>query len=114
MTATTLVLIPGLLCDDFVWSEQRQALSTHAQVWVADHGSLDSLTDMAQAVLRQAPAEQFAFAGHSMGGRVALDVLRLAPAGVLRGAVLDTGWLPCPDGARGEDARASRLAVIDD
>jgi uncharacterized protein (TIGR02246 family) len=113
MTATTLVLIPGLLCDEFVWSAQSRALSAHAKVWIADHGSLDSLTDMAQAVLRHAPAEQFALAGHSMGGRVALEVLRLAPARVLRLALLDTGWLPCPDGAQGEEERASRLALLD-
>ncbi|MDY6949237.1 MAG: alpha/beta fold hydrolase [Pseudomonadota bacterium] len=113
MSATTLVLIPGLLCDEFVWSEQRRALSSLAQVWVADHGSLDSLTDMAAAVLRDAPAEQFALAGHSMGGRVALEVMRLAPHRVQRLALLDTGWLPLPAGARGEEERASRMALLD-
>lgn len=113
MTAATLVLIPGLLCDEFVWSGQRPALSAHARVWVADHGSLDSLTEMALAVLRDAPAEQFALAGHSMGGRVALEVLRLAPHRVQRLALLDTGWLPRSAGAPGEQERASRLALLD-
>jgi pimeloyl-ACP methyl ester carboxylesterase len=113
MTAATVVLIPGLLCDESVWSEQRKLLSSHAHVWVADHGSLDSLTDMARAVLRDAPAEQFALAGHSMGGRVALEVLRLAPQRVQRLALLDTGWLPRPNGAPGEEERVSRLALLD-
>ena len=113
MTAATLVLIPGLLCDEFVWSKQHQALSAHARVWVADHGSLDSLTDMALAVLRDAPAQQFALAGHSMGGRVALEVMRLAPHRVQRLALLDTGWLPRSAGAQGEEERASRLALLD-
>lgn len=114
MTATTtLVLIPGLLCDEFVWSEQRRALSVHAQVWVADHGLLDSLTDMAAAVLRDAPAEQFALAGHSMGGRVALEVMRLAPHRVQRLALLDTGWLPRDKGAHGKAERVSRMALLD-
>jgi uncharacterized protein (TIGR02246 family) len=112
MTATTLVLIPGLLCDEFVWSGQQQALSTHAQVWVADHGSLDSLTDMAAEILRNAPAEQFAMAGHSMGGRVALEVFRLAPHRVQRLALLDSGWLPLEAGAQGEKERTSRLALL--
>jgi uncharacterized protein (TIGR02246 family) len=113
MTAPTLVLIPGLLCDEFVWSGQRKALSAHARVWVPDHGSLDSLTDMALAVLRDVPAERFALAGHSMGGRVALEVLRLAPHRVQRLALLDTGWLPRAAGVQGEQERASRLALLD-
>jgi uncharacterized protein (TIGR02246 family) len=113
MSAATLVLIPGLLCDEFVWSEQRRELSSLARVWVADHGALDSLTDMAAAVLRDAPAEQFALAGHSMGGRVALEVVRLAPHRVQRLALLDTGWLPLQAGTRGEEERASRMALLD-
>jgi uncharacterized protein (TIGR02246 family) len=113
MTTATVILIPGLLCDEFVWSEQRETLSAYANVWVADHASLDSLTDMALAVLRDAPAEQFALAGHSMGGRVALEVLRLAPHRVLRLALLDTGWLPRATGAQGEVEMASRLALLD-
>ena len=113
MSAGTLVLIPGLLCDEFVWSEQRRALSSLAQVWVPDHGALDSLTDMATAVLRDAPAEQFALAGHSMGGRVALEVLRLAPHRVQRLALLDSGWLPLQPGARGEEEQASRMALLE-
>lgn len=113
MTVATLVLIPGLLCDEFVWSEQCRELATHANVWVPDHGSIDSLTDMASAVLRDAPAERFALAGHSMGGRVALEVLRLAPHRVQRLALLDTGWLPFPAGTQGEEERASRLALLE-
>ena len=110
---TPLVLVPGLLCDEFVWSEQRRALSAQMQVWVPDHGSLDSLTDMAAAILRDAPAEQFALAGHSMGGRVALEVFRLAPHRVRRLALLDTGWRPRQAGAQGEEERRSRLALLE-
>lgn len=113
MTAATVVLIPGLLCDEYVWSEQRRGLSAHANVWVPDHGSLDSLTDMARAVLRDAPAERFALVGHSMGGRVALEVLRLAPHRVQRLALLDTGWLPRSPGPQGEAEQASRLALLE-
>src|SRR5688572_7947312 len=110
MSADTLVLIPGLLCDEFVWSEQRGELASLARVWIPDHGALDSLTDMAAAVLRDVPAERFALAGHSMGGRVALEMLRLAPHRIERLALLDTGWLPLQAGVRGEQERASRMA----
>lgn len=111
---TTLVLIPGLLCDEFVWSEQTRALSSHARIWVPEHGSISSLTDMAQAILRDAPAERFALAGHSMGGRVALEVMRLAPHRVERLALLDSGWQPRQPGARGEEEQTSRQALLED
>ena len=112
MTAINVVLIPGLLCDDYVWADQCRALANYADVWVPDHGSLDSLTEMALAILRDAPAEQFYLAGHSMGGRVALEVMRLAPHRVQRLALLDTGFLPRANGAQGDAEKASRLALL--
>jgi uncharacterized protein (TIGR02246 family) len=111
---TTLVLIPGLLCDEFVWSEQRRALSGHARIWIADHGPIASLTDMASAILRDVPAETFALAGHSMGGRVALEAMRLAPHRVERLALLDSGWQPRQPGVRGKEEETSRLGLLED
>lgn len=55
--------------------------------WLPEH---DSIVAMAEAVLRRAPP-QFALAGHSMGGRVAFQVCRLAPERVTKLAVLNTG-----------------------
>lgn len=50
----------------------------------------DSIPAMAEAVLRWAP-QRFALAGHSMGGRVAFQVYRLAPERVTKIALLNTG-----------------------
>ena len=50
-----------------------------------------SLGAMAERVLAAAPAT-FALAGHSMGGRVALEIVRRAPERVERLALLDTGF----------------------
>ena len=88
-----LFLLPGLLCDRSVWTYQEQALSRDADVTVANFYGFDSLGGMAQSVLEQAP-ERFAVAGHSMGGRVALEIVRRAPERVARLAVLDTGTHP--------------------
>jgi pimeloyl-ACP methyl ester carboxylesterase len=55
--------------------------------WTPEH---DSILAMAEAVLRSAPPT-FALAGHSMGGRVAFQVYRLAPERVTKIAVLNTG-----------------------
>ncbi len=57
---------------------------------VAAYGICDSITDMARSVLAAAP-ERFAVAGHSMGARVAMEIVRMAPKRVSRLALLDTG-----------------------
>ncbi|MEY4267867.1 MAG: hypothetical protein RIS90_2402, partial [Pseudomonadota bacterium] len=98
----TLLLLPGLMCDASVWAPQVAALSPQAHCRVPDYGLRDSLTAMAQQVLDEAPAPHFALAGHSMGGRVALEVLRLAPQRVTHLALLDTGTHPRAAGAAGD------------
>jgi pimeloyl-ACP methyl ester carboxylesterase len=89
----TVFLLPGLLCDQSIWSDQREALEAVAEVVIPDFRHVNSITAMAQLVLDAAP-ERFAVAGHSMGGRVALEVFRLAPGKVERLALLDTGIHP--------------------
>jgi pimeloyl-ACP methyl ester carboxylesterase len=105
-----LVFIPGLVCDDAVWAAQVHAFRDRDPL-VVDHGELDSLLDMAQAVLRRAPP-QFALAGHSMGGRVALEVMRMAPQRVARLALLDTGFEALATGLAGEQEIAGRQALL--
>jgi pimeloyl-ACP methyl ester carboxylesterase len=86
----TLFLLPGLLCDERVWAHQAQHLASLADIRIPDFSQLDSLDAMADAVLHQAP-EQFMVAGHSMGGRVALQILSKAPDRILKLGLLDTG-----------------------
>lgn len=66
---------------------------------------------MAEAVLRIAP-DRFSVAGHSMGGRVALEVYRLAPNRVVRIALLNTGYLPLAAGAAGEEEARKRAELV--
>jgi pimeloyl-ACP methyl ester carboxylesterase len=63
---------------------------------------------MAAALLERAPA-RFALAGHSLGGRIALEVVRQQPRRVTRLALLDTGVHPC---TTGEPARRQELLSI--
>lgn len=106
-----LLLLPGLVCDQGVWQKQIDALADVAACTCADYGSLDSIPAMAQAVLRDAP-ERFSLAGHSMGGRVALEVYRMAPDRVARIALLNTGFLPLAAGAAGEQERRKRGELV--
>ena len=112
MTRPTLLLLPGLLCDHAVWTHQCVGLAEVADCHVPDYGALDSITGMAQWVLDQAPAGPLAVAGHSMGGRVALELQRLAPQRVQRLALLDTGIDPLAAGEAGERERAGRMALL--
>lgn len=113
MTKPILLLLPGLLCDATVWEMQLRDLAAQADCRVANYGSLDSLTAMARHVLAMAPGVDFSLAGHSMGGRVALEVVRLAPRRVRRLALLDTGYQPLAAGAPGEQERAGRMALLE-
>jgi len=108
----SLVLVPGLLCDATVWREQAAALSATLSVHIASHGAADTLGQMAERILDSAPPV-FHLAGHSMGGRVALEVLRRAPARVLRLALLDTGFEALPAGDAGEREKAGRYRLLD-
>jgi pimeloyl-ACP methyl ester carboxylesterase len=90
----SLVLVPGLLCDASLWRAQAAALADLAECWIADHTRSDTMAGVATDVLRDAPFQKFALAGLSMGGYVALEMLRQARHRVLRLALLDTSARP--------------------
>lgn len=105
-------MLPGLLCDDDVWLDQCGGLADIADCRISDYGAVDSLSAMAEVVLHGAPPS-FALAGHSMGGRVALEVMRLAPQRVDRLALLDTGYQVRAEGAAGDREAVERHVLLD-
>lgn len=113
MPREPLLLVPGLMCDATVWQPLLPALQAGGrECRVLDHGDADRLPQMAQQLLGSAP-DRFALAGHSMGARVALEVLRAAPERVTRVALLDTGYLARAAGAPGEEEARKRQALLD-
>jgi len=100
------------MCDADVWESQARELGLSTTITVPDHGSADSLGDMAEAIIAVAPA-RFAIAGHSMGGRVAFEVFRRAPERVQGIALLDTAYAPRAAGAEGDEEAAQRYALLD-
>ena len=112
MTKIPLLLLPGLLCDAAVWQPQAERLSDVAESTIVDYGLSDSIAGMAEAALRQAPA-RFALAGHSMGGRVALEIYRRVPDRVRCLALLDTGYQARPLGEAGDKEAARRSVLLD-
>jgi pimeloyl-ACP methyl ester carboxylesterase len=92
-----LYLLCGLLCDAYTFHHQVTALSGACDVQVVDFFGLDSLEAMARKVLDDAPA-RFSICGFSMGGRVALKLMEMAPARVDRLCLMDTGVGPVVEG----------------
>lgn len=85
---TPLVLIPGMMCDARIWGSIPAALAPRA---VLHHVPTDAgtMAELAARALHAAPP-QFALAGLSMGGILALEILAQAPERVERLALLDT------------------------
>lgn len=114
MADAALLLLPGLLCDRDAWAAQIDALSAAPvdDILVAEYGIADSIPAMARIALASAPS-RLIVAGHSMGGRVALEVVRQAPHRVAALALIDTGFQALPEGASGEAERAARRRLLE-
>ncbi|HCL63334.1 MAG TPA: hypothetical protein DIC56_00495 [Rhizobium sp.] len=102
---TTLVFIPGLLSDSSVWQPIAEAAKALMPIHHADVTRNASIPSMASRILGEIDGHLIAI-GHSMGGRVAMEMARQAPARV-RGLVLaNTGYHPRRDG---EDTKRQQM-----
>jgi pimeloyl-ACP methyl ester carboxylesterase len=88
-----LILLPGLLNDERLWSHQTRSLADLAKLTVPVLTEDESLAAMAARILAQAPP-RFSLAGLSMGGYVAMEIMRRAPDRVERLALMDTTARP--------------------
>lgn len=84
-----LILGPGLLNDERLWEHQLENLSDIADMTPVDTMQDADLKTMAQRMMDAAPP-RFAYAGLSMGGYMAFEMMRMAPERVTRLALLDT------------------------
>lgn len=87
MTKPTLVLIPGLLCDDSVWQHQLSALKHDVNILVLKVSQLETPEAMIQYIIDNSP-QKFYLAGHSMGGWLALELMRHHSSRVLKLCIL--------------------------
>ena len=94
----SLIFIPGLVSDQRAWREVEQnASALGLSTGIADLSESDSITAMAQTVLDQFEG-QLIPVGHSMGGRVAMEMARLAPERVSGLVLVATGAHPLAEG----------------
>lgn len=89
---TPLVLLPGMMCDARLFGPQIEAFGTSRAVLVPEVGGHATMAALAEDVLASAPT-CFALLGLSLGGIVAMEVLRQAPDRIERVAFLDTNPL---------------------
>lgn len=112
-----LVFAPGLLCDEDLFAAQAACLGRSFDIRYVDHRRHATTRDIAQSALESLPP-RFALCGLSMGGYVALEIMRIAPHRVERLALLDTSAGPDTPGQtqtrvmRIELAREGRLDEV--
>lgn len=85
---TPLVLLSGLLSNESIWHHQTRHLSDIADIRIIS-SSQDTPKAMVQAILDKAPPK-FALAGHSMGGWLCLEIMKVAPSRVTQLCLLNT------------------------
>ncbi|MTI42854.1 pimeloyl-ACP methyl ester carboxylesterase [Roseibium hamelinense] len=87
-----IVFVPGLLCTEAVFAPQIASLAD-TPIMVANHSRHETISDIARDILNSAPAE-FTLVGLSMGGYIAMDILRTAPQRVSKLILMDTNARP--------------------
>ena len=102
---TQLLLLPGLASNSVMWQRQLAALPSDLKPRVTDtHSRFDTILEMAQALLYEHEGDLI-LCGASMGGILAMEAVRLAPARVKAMALLGTNARPeTPDMAKLREA----------
>ena len=113
MAGRTVLFLPGLLEDADAFEAQVARLRPHADCAVADLTGADSIAGLAREALAQAPDGPLCLAGHSMGGYVALEVMRQAPRRIERLALLNTHARPDSEESTQNRRRLMSLAEKD-
>lgn len=105
----SILFLPGLLCDERIWRDQAADLHDIADATIADLTLDDSVGAMADRALAGAP-KRFVLIGLSMGGYVALEIMRRAPERVIALMLFDTSARP--DSAERVQRRLAGMASL--
>lgn len=84
-----LVFLPGLMCDAHLFAGQIAAFSPDYPVSVMPVGHGERLEEIASSLIHVLPP-RFALVGHSIGGMIAMELLRRAPERVTQIALMST------------------------
>lgn len=104
--AEPLVFLPGMMCDARLFGPQIAELSATFSIMVSPITRGERIEEIASGLLDELPA-RFALAGLSMGGIVAMELLRRAPDRISRIALMDTS--PLAETPQGSTAREPQI-----
>ena len=110
MTKETLVLIPGSACDETVWEHQVDKLSSFCHIHVPELSSCGNLNEMVEESIKSLP-KQFLLAGHSLGGSIALEIIRKASHRVKKLCFLSTS--AAADDSQMKNNRINRISIAE-
>lgn len=85
-------MIPGMMCDERLFAPQIASLSGSFEIIIPQLKDRETISGFAEDILATAPSD-FALLGLSMGGIIAMEILRQAPNRIDRIALLDTNPL---------------------
>ena len=102
------IVIPPLLCSPLAYVPVLDTLWSRGQVTIADTRRDKTIAAMAERLLRENTGD-FAVLGTSMGGYVALEVMRQAPERVTALALVSTSARADTDEQKAARARQSAL-----
>lgn len=105
-----ILLIPGLNATARVYTEQLPELWRFGPVTIANHRTGRTMEEIAAHILSTAPP-RFALGGFSLGGYIALEIMRRAPERVVRLALIDTSARP--DTPEQTERRRQLLAIAE-
>lgn len=94
MDQKNMLLLPGLINGASLFEHQADVLAREVGVTIADLTGSDSIAKLAADALAQVPEGPFVLVGMSMGGYVALEIMRQAPQRVSALALLSTSARP--------------------
>jgi pimeloyl-ACP methyl ester carboxylesterase len=110
MQGLPILLVPGLNCSARLYAPQIPDLWRFGPVTVVKHTLDDTIAAIATRILENAPP-RFALAGLSMGGYIALQIVRQAADRVAKLALLDTG--PRADTGEATAKRRTNIALAE-
>ena len=108
MPKPSLVFVPGTLCDERMFEPQARALRRHAQCHFVNYQRMDWRGDWVATLLKALP-QRFSVAGFSLGGLVALALLRQAPERIERVALIASNAEAASHTARKRSTHLHRL-----
>ena len=112
-----LILLPGMMCDARLFAAQIAVLQDSIRISVPLPVSAPNMAQLAAEVLADAP-DCFALGGVSMGGILAMEIIRQAPQRVTHLALIDTNPFAERDEVKArrtpqmDAARDGRLAAV--